>query len=70
MSGPLLFVTYAVSLISQLDGLGPRGLKVAMFADDLTIWNCSPSILISCSLLQLGLDIVQRWSFEYEMPKN
>ena len=68
VSGPLLFVIYTVSLISQLDGLGRRGLKVAMFADDLTIWHSSSSILTSCSLLQLGLDIVQRWSFEYGMP--
>ena len=68
VSGPLLFVIYSVSLISQLDMLGDKGLKLAMFADDLTIWNSSSSFLSSCSTLQLGLEIIQNWSCEYGMP--
>ena len=68
VSGPLLFVIYSVSLISQLDLLECKGLKVAMFADDLTIWHCSSSISISCPTFQLALNIVQNWSSEYGMP--
>ena len=68
VSGPLLFVIYTVSLISQLEKLECKGLRVAMFADDLTIWHSSSSISCSCLTLQLGLDIVQKWSFEYGMP--
>ena len=64
----MLFVIYSVSLISQLDVLECKGLKVAMFADDLTIWHCSSSISISCPTLQLALNISQNWSSEYGMP--
>ena len=68
MSGPLLFVIHSVSLICQVDLLECKGLKVAMLADDLTIWHCSSSISISCPTLQLALNIVQNWSSEYDMP--
>ena len=68
VSGPLLFIIYTVSLISNLLELECKGLKLAMFADDLTIWHSSSSLSTSCSVLQQALDIIQRWSEEFGMP--
>ena len=68
VSDPLPFVIYTVALITRLQELEKVALNTATFADDLTIWHSSKSAATSTLSLQRGLNIVETWSGEYEMP--
>ena len=64
--GPVLFSLY----INDLPTFLPASVKTSLYADDLAIWACSPSVECATSVVQAALNRLVKWSSKWRLPLN
>ena len=64
--GPVLFSF----VINELPVSLPSSVSCSLYADDLTIWSCSPSVPTAVEAIQGALFRLERWSEYWCLPLN
>ena len=64
--GPVLFFVFIIDLLASL----PSSVSCSLYADDLAIWSCSPSIPTAVEATQGALIQLERWSEYWCLPLN
>ena len=69
VSSPILFLIYMESMLRTISLPAQKaGIKVAMFADDLSLWKTGSSIsYLATHLTKFISDSVQPWAFDHNM---
>ena len=63
---PLLFLTYINDITDEM----PDGIEVSLFADDLAILASHEDLEEASTLLQRGLNTIEKWSKKWKMALN